>query len=95
MTADLFSQRAIDEPTKPAAPSPAPPRVRTSHPRFKVGDRVRPNAEWRDGKSPPIPSGEVMRVDSFGLGQVVKVGDDPRFYVSGIFEMDETDEAAA
>lgn len=60
-----------------------------AHPRFKVGDKVRPIAEWRDGKTPTIPSGEVKRVDSFGLGQVVKVGSDPRFYVAGIFERDE------
>lgn len=81
---DLFSIQPI---------IPAAVRMRDEpryeHPRFKVGDRVRPVAEWRDGKTPQIPSGEVTRVDSFGLGQIVKVGDDPRFYTAGCFELDE------
>lgn len=69
---------------------PQQPRQRASgHPRFRVGDRVRPISDWQDGKTPLIPTGEVTRIDSFGLGQIVKVGSDPRFYVAGIFEMDE------
>lgn len=53
---------------------------------FFVGDRVRPTAEWRDGNTPEIPEGEVKRVEPFGMGQVLYVGDDPKPYVSGIFE---------
>lgn len=69
---------------------PQQPRQRSSgHPRFRVGDRVRSISEWQDGKTPLIPTGEVTRVDSFGLGQIIKVGSDPWFYVAGIFEMED------
>lgn len=66
-----------------------PAATNRRHPRFAIGDKVRPVAEWRDGKTPPIPSGEVTRVDSFGLGQVIKVGDSRQFYTAGTFELDE------
>lgn len=73
--------------------TPQPPQASrqrdSNHPRFRVGDRVRPVSDWQDGKTPIIPTGEVTRVDSFGLGQIIKVGSDPRFYVAGIFERDE------
>jgi hypothetical protein len=73
---------------------PASVRVRDEpryeHPRWRVGDRVRPRAEWSDGQTPVIPSGEVTRAEAFGLGQIVKVGSDPRFYVAGCFERDGT-----
>lgn len=74
-------------------PIPAAVRVRDEpryeHPRFVVGDSVRPCPEWRDAQTPAIPSGTVTSVDSFGLGQIVKVGTDPRFYVAGCFERDD------
>ncbi len=56
---------------------------------FSVGDRVRPTALWRDWKSPAIPSGVVRKVEPFGRGQVLYIGDDRLPYVSGIFELDE------
>ena len=69
---------------------PAAVRVRDDpryeHPRWRVGDRVRPRPEWTDGQTPVIPSGGVVRAETFGLGQLVKVGSDPRFYLAGQFE---------
>lgn len=58
------------------------------HPRFAVGDRIRPRPEWRDGQSPPIPSGAVKQVAAFGRGQVLRVGDDAAWYTAGTFEPD-------
>lgn len=73
---------------------PAAVRVRDEpryeHPRWRVGDRVRPRHEWSDGQTPVIPSGEVVRAETFGLGQLVKVGSDPRFYLAGQFEWERT-----
>lgn len=73
---------------------PAAVRVRDEpryeHPRWRVGDRVRPRPEWSDGQTPVIPSGDVTRAETFGLGQIVKVGSDPRFYMAGQFEREST-----
>ena len=60
---------------------------------FAVGDSVRPTFDWRDALSPPIPWGIVRRVEPWGLGQVLYVGDDPKPYVAGIFERDDGDTA--
>lgn len=73
---DLFANTA----------APAPPQKR---PRFAVGDRVRPRPEWRDGQTPVIPTGEVKQTEPFGKGQVLRVGDDRRWNVSGCFEPDD------
>lgn len=56
---------------------------------FTVGDRVRPVAAWRDAQTPMIPYGLVRKVEPFGRGQVLWVGDDPKPYVAGIFERDD------
>lgn len=56
---------------------------------FSIGDRVRPTQGWRDGLLPTLPTGEVKKVAPFGKGQVVKVGSDSKWYVSGIFERED------
>ena len=58
------------------------------HGPFTCGERVRPTPAWRDGITPEIPDGEVTHAEPFGLGQLIRVGDDPKLYPSGIFERD-------
>lgn len=54
---------------------------------FKIGDNVRPTPEWRDAITPQIPWGKIKDASPFGEGQVLRVGDDPRWYIAGCFEI--------
>lgn len=72
------------------APQAAAPKLAPSpRQRFAIGDRVRPIADWRDGLSPEIPTGEVTQVAPFGMGQVLRIGSSLRWHVAGIFERDD------
>lgn len=58
---------------------------------FKVGDMVKPKPGFdkrvalAGGMQYPLPAGKVTAVASFGVGQVVKVGDHP-YEPAGCFE---------
>lgn len=54
---------------------------------IKVGDRVRPRAEWIKDPN-KIPSGVVVRIEPWGLRAVaVYVGDERRAFVDYVFEL--------
>lgn len=96
---DLFS--FLPQPTATPSPAAAPHeeegtavtepaeslRPTYVHPRWSVGDRVRPTAGW-DPIGPRdviVPAGEIVQVIPWGLGQLVRVGTEKTWFPAGMF----------